>query len=687
MASVRRRLQRVPWLAIVAVAALVLGLVPQTSFSARAGLFSLWGDSSQGWGLSPTSISSPGPLLTVSVGETVTLDLFAADSLPHTWCVDYNRNNVCDSVGEHESGVFSSPSTPLTHTFVVPNNPGLFNYGCGVHGFTPMNGPIRIVLSVRPVVSIASPAGSQDWTGGSTHDVVWTMTDPNDPVTALVAYLNYTNGGAPVPIAGPVPGTANPHRVPWTLPLVDSTNVVVNVTVIDPAGNKGWASQPVPRVDSTAPSVVERVPAQGSTGISTATNVIATFGEAMNTTATANPASVALQDTVTSASVPVTYSWNPANTVLTLDPVSNLAPNRMYTAVVNQTAKDASDPGNPLSAVSMWSFTTGSGADITKPRVLGVSASPATQEWGLATNVTASITDDDRVASAWVIVTYPDSSVTNRSMAFASGTTWFRDEAYAELGSYLFHVDAVDPSRNWNRSGSGSFQVRDTTAPAIGAPSVTSPAEVYTSVNVTMVATDPFLGAVGIDIAGVLNESMTFDASSGRWFKAFAPTAVRTYTFVISATDTSGNLATRSGSFDVVDTRPPPVPQNLQAQVAAGNIGIELTWDAVSAPDLAGYNVYRDTSSSGAFATQVANGTGGTAYRDDTAQAGVTYYYRVTAVDVRGHESNPSNIGSAAIPLPPTDVVPYVIAGAGIAVVIAALLAFLVVRRRRQKGA
>jgi len=210
---------------------------------------------------------------------------------------------------------------------------------------------------------------------------------------------------------------------------------------------------------------------------------------------------------------------------------------------------------------------------------------------------------------------------------------------------------------------------------------------VYISVNVTMVATDPFLGAVGIDIAGVLNESMTFDASSGRWFKAFAPTAVRTYTFVISATDTSGNLATRSGSFDVVDTRPPPVPQNLQAQVAAGNIGIELTWDAVSAPDLAGYNVYRDTSSSGAFATQVANGTGGTAYRDDTAQAGVTYYYRVTAVDVRGHESNPSNIGSAAIPLPPTDVVPYVIAGAGIAVVIAALLAFLVVRRRRQKGA
>src|SRR3972149_7060689 len=212
MASVRRRLQRVPWLAIGAVAALVLGLVPQTSFPARAGQFSLWGDSSQGWGLSPTSMSSPGPLLTVSVGETVTLDLFAADSLPHTWCVDYNRNNVCDSVGEHESGVFSSPSTPLTHTFVVPNNPGLFNYGCGVHGFTPMNGPIRIVLSVRPVVSIASPAGSQDWTGGSTHDVVWTMTDPNDPVTALVAYLNYTNGGAPVPIAGPVPGTANPPR-------------------------------------------------------------------------------------------------------------------------------------------------------------------------------------------------------------------------------------------------------------------------------------------------------------------------------------------------------------------------------------------------------------------------------------------------------------------------------------------
>ncbi|HLE45399.1 MAG TPA: Ig-like domain-containing protein, partial [Thermoplasmata archaeon] len=412
-----RRLQRVPWLAIAAVAALAFGLVPQTSFPAAAATFSLWGDATSGWGLSPTSMSSPGPLLTVSVGDTVTLDLFAADSLPHSWCVDYNRNNVCDAVGENESGVFSSPSTPLTHTFVVPNNPGLFNYGCGVHGFTPMNGPIRIVLTVRPVVSVASPSGSQDWTGGSTHDVVWTMTDPNDPVTALVAYVNYTAGGPPVPIAGPVPGTANPHRVPWTLPLVDASNVIVNITVIDPAGNKGWASQPVPTVDSTAPSVVGRVPAQGSTGISTATNVIATFDEAMNTTATASPASVALQDTVTSASVPVTYSWTAGNTVLTLDPISNLAPNRLYTAVVNQTAKDASDPGNPLSAVTMWSFTTGSGADLTKPSVLGVAANPSPQEWGLATNVTASITDDDRVASAWAVVTYPDSSITNRSMA------------------------------------------------------------------------------------------------------------------------------------------------------------------------------------------------------------------------------------------------------------------------------
>ncbi len=686
MASVSARMRRVPWFAIIAAAALLFGLIPQASIPARAATFTLYGSalSPSGWGFSPSTITNPGPTLTVSQGETVTLNLFSADGAPHTWCIDYDDSIDCGA-GENESLQFSS--TPLVHTFVVVHTPGTFSYVCGVHLGLVMNGLIQILAPTRPVVSISSPAGSQDWTGGSTHDVVWTMTDPNDPVTLLVAYVNYTDGATVVPIAGPVPGLANPHSVPWTLPLVNSTTAAVNVTVIDPAGNKGWATQLIPRIDSDPPSVIGQIPANGASGISTATNVIATFDEAMDTAATAAPDAAAIQDTVTLGWVPVTYSWSAGDAVLTLNPVTNLAPNWMYRAIVNQSAEDASDPGNPLSAVAMWTFTTGSGADVVKPQISSVSGSPVVQEYGLATNLTASITDDDRVASAWAVITYPNLTAANRSMVFAGGASWFWAESFLGLGNYLFRVEAVDPSGNWNRSGSGSFRVVDTTAPVIGSPTVTSPAEVYGPVNISVAASDPFLAAVGIDIAGVLNESMAFDAGSGRWFKAFTPTQVRTYTFVISATDTSGNRATRSGSFDVVDTTPPPVPQNLQARVAAGNTGIELTWDSVAAPDLAGYNVYRDASPTGTFATKVADSTAGTTFRDTTAQAGVTYYYRVTAVDLRDLESNPSNIASAALPVPPVDYVPYAVAGVLIVVAIAALAGFLLLRKRRQKAA
>ena len=60
----------------------------------------------------------------------------------------------------------------------------------------------------------------------------------------------------------------------------DIGTVAVNVTAVDPSGNRGWAVSEIMAIDSRAPSVVGQIPLSGSTGISTATNVMATFDEA-----------------------------------------------------------------------------------------------------------------------------------------------------------------------------------------------------------------------------------------------------------------------------------------------------------------------------------------------------------------------------------------------------------------------
>src|SRR5439155_15389329 len=152
--------------------------------------YTLYGSAAVGWGFTPGSMNSPGHLLTVTRWEMVHLDLFSADGAPHVWCIDYNVNNACDS-NENTSAQFQV-GMPASLMFVPTGPVGLFNYICGIHTGIVMNGPIRINAAVKPVVAISAPTGTQKWTGGTPHDIVWTMTDPQDPVTSLNASIAYS---------------------------------------------------------------------------------------------------------------------------------------------------------------------------------------------------------------------------------------------------------------------------------------------------------------------------------------------------------------------------------------------------------------------------------------------------------------------------------------------------------------
>ncbi len=99
------------------------------------------------------------------------------------------------------------------------------------------------------------------------------------------------------------------------------------------------------------------------------------------------------------------------------------------------------------------------------------------------------------------------------------------------------------------------------------------------------------------------------------------------------------------------DVFPPAVPSGMQA-VASGpgqKTFVDLVWAPVSDVDLNGYNVYRheEGSTSVKVNTELLKTP---AYRDTNVLSGKTYFYSVSAVDVRGNESARSEEASESVP-------------------------------------
>jgi hypothetical protein len=98
------------------------------------------------------------------------------------------------------------------------------------------------------------------------------------------------------------------------------------------------------------------------------------------------------------------------------------------------------------------------------------------------------------------------------------------------------------------------------------------------------------------------------------------------------------------------DTFPPATPQGLQA-VASG-VGqqtfVDLSWAPNTEADLAGYNVYRQEQGQ----TPVKINTElvkAPSYRDPSVQPGKTYFYSISAADLRNNESSKSPQASETV--------------------------------------
>jgi hypothetical protein len=151
---------------------------------------------------------------------------------------------------------------------------------------------------------------------------------------------------------------------------------------------------------------------------------------------------------------------------------------------------------------------------------------------------------------------------------------------------------------------------------------------------------------------GVLRTYLLLDHSF-EWEKTYEYRAT-----VVALIDVEGRPETQFEGDDTPsrqvfahDIFPPTVPSGLQA--AFSGVGqqpfIDLIWAPDTDADLAGYNVYRHEAGT---AKQKINSelVKAPAFRDTNVTSGHTYFYSVSAVDVRGNESAQSAEASESVP-------------------------------------
>jgi fibronectin type 3 domain-containing protein len=128
---------------------------------------------------------------------------------------------------------------------------------------------------------------------------------------------------------------------------------------------------------------------------------------------------------------------------------------------------------------------------------------------------------------------------------------------------------------------------------------------------------------------------------SAREFRDSSATKGRRYWYEVAAVDSAGNQgASPAMAVLPADITPPPAPVGLKATLS--KTAVELSWQAVTEPDLAGYNVYRSDLPSGVPEKLNREPLKEMKYTDPVG--GATHYYWIRALDTSGNESPRSEV-------------------------------------------
>jgi uncharacterized protein (TIGR03437 family) len=216
------------------------------------------------------------------------------------------------------------------------------------------------------VISTVPASGAGDIATGNKLSA--TFSTAMNPATITASTFTLTQGITPV--SGTVTYVGTTATFAPSSCLVSSAAYTATITTgamdlagIALAGNYAWNFVTGSSVDTTPPTVISTVPANGALGVAVGNNITALFSKPMDPV-TVTAATFTLQQGATPISGTVLYS----GTTATFVPFSSLTPNLAYTATITNGAEDLA--GNALANNYVWSFSTG--AASTGPPVISL---------------------------------------------------------------------------------------------------------------------------------------------------------------------------------------------------------------------------------------------------------------------------------------------------------------------------
>ncbi len=292
----------------------------------------------------------------------------------------YHYTKAATTIGSYTEGV-SAPtgqqaSTALLEIRGVDAGPDITPPT--VSSVSPVNGAVGVPV-ITTVTAIFSEAMNAATVSGTTVEL---RNASNVLITATVSYNAATR------TVTLTPSSALANSSVHTATIKSGTSGVKDVAGNPLASDYTW-SFTTEAGDITAPTVSSVSPVSGATGVSTGSNIIANFSEAVNAS-TVTTTTFQLRDAGNNL-IPATVSTT--GNQITLDPTSTLAGSAVYTATITGGASGVKDlAGNALASNYSWSFTTAA-VDNTAPTVTSVS--PLNGATGVSTtaNIIASFSE------------------------------------------------------------------------------------------------------------------------------------------------------------------------------------------------------------------------------------------------------------------------------------------------------
>jgi len=144
-----------------------------------------------------------------------------------------------------------------------------------------------------------------------------------------------------------------------------------------------------------------------------------------------------------------------------------------------------------------------------------------------------------------------------------------------------------------------------------------------------------------------ISSNGTWTVSDGASWLSLSPTSGSNNGTITASVNTAN--AVQGNNSTTITVKSGGITKTVNVTLTLNAPSVTLTWNANTESDLAGYRVYRATSS-GTYGAPIATIQGNTAsYVATGLQFGTTYFFVVTAFDIAGNESAYSNEVSKSI--------------------------------------